>query len=107
MQAEMEILGRMSTMPKLAIIEIGGFDALIGLQWLKEHKAVVHCHEDKVVFPTHREILIKDFEVQHITQPSLAPLSRHLPRHIALHYVNPHLPVSSSSYTPGAFFKPT
>ena len=41
-----------------------------------------------------------------ITQPSLAPLSRHLPRHITLRYVNPHLPVSPSSYTPGAFFNP-
>ena len=41
-----------------------------------------------------------------ITQPSLAPLSSNLPRHTALVYRNPHIPASSSSYTPGVFFRP-
>ena len=40
-----------------------------------------------------------------ITQPSLAPLSSNFPRHIARPYRNPSVPTSSSSYTPGAFFR--
>ena len=42
-----------------------------------------------------------------ITQSSLAPLSSHLPRHVSHRYVNPHIPISSSSYTPGAFYRPS
>lgn len=43
-----------SELAHIVLMELAGFDVLIGLGWCRRQRAVIDCYNRRVIFPTHR-----------------------------------------------------